>query len=264
MEKSDLKISLVQTDIVWENAVENRKRMGEKIEQLKGKQHIIILPEMFTTGFSMEPEKLAETMDGETVHWMKELARQNRCIITGSIIILEDENYYNRLLWVLPTGEVSHYDKRHLFSLAGEDEHYSKGSKRKIAQVNGWKICLQICYDLRFPVWSRNNDDYEILLYVANWPVQRNQYWETLLMARAMENMSFVIGVNRIGVDGNGHNYIGNSSIYSPLGELISKETKEEKVITHTFQHSIIEESRSKFPFLNDRDDFIFIDSSPH
>lgn len=257
MVKSDLNISLIQTDIVWENPKENKRLLEAKINALKGKQHIIVLPEMFSTGFSMAPQQLAEPMEGETVSWMKEMAAKNRCVLTGSLIIEEDGHYYNRMIWALPNGEVAFYNKRHLFSYAGEDKHYTPGDKRMIAQVNGWKICIQVCYDLRFPVWARNTDDYDILLYVANWPVQRNDIWETLLKARAIENMSFVIGVNRVGTDGNGHQYIGNSSIYSPIGELIQKETEVESIITHSFQYSILEEYRNKFPFLNDRDDFL-------
>lgn len=257
MTKSDLTISLIQTDIVWENKAENLRLLGEKINALKGKQHIIVLPEMFSTGFSMRPESLAEPMDGATVVWMKNLAAANRCIITGSAIITEDGHYFNRLLWVLPSGDVAHYDKRHLFSYASENEHYTAGGKRAIAQVNGWKICLNICYDLRFPVWARNTDDYDILLFVANWPEKRNEYWETLLKARAIENMSFVVGVNRVGSDGNDHLYIGNSSIYSPLGELKIKEEKNEAIIQYVFKHAEIAESRTRFGFLNDRDEFL-------
>lgn len=257
MLKSDLQISLIQTDIAWENPEANRARLGHKIAALKGRQQIIVLPEMFNTGFSMKAPQLAETMDGDTVSWMREQAQQNRCIITGSIIITADSKYYNRLLWVLPDGTIAHYDKRHLFSYAGENVDFEQGQKRTIAQVNGWKICLQVCYDLRFPVWARNTDDYDILLNVANWPEQRNEIWETLLKARAIENMSFVIGVNRVGTDGNGHHYIGNSSIYGPLGKLIHKVPHEETVIAHRFRHTEISESRAKFPFLNDRDSFM-------
>ena len=259
MSKIDLNISLIQMDIVWENPAKNRSLLSPKIAALKGNQHIVVLPEMFNTGFSMQAEKLAETMNGETVTWMKEQAQQNRCVITGSIVIKENEKYYNRLLWVLPNGELSYYDKRHLFSYAGENIDFTSGEKRIMAQVNGWKICLQVCYDLRFPVWARNTDDYDILLYVANWPEKRNYVWEALLMARSIENMSFVVGVNRVGEDGNGHSYLGNTSIYSPLGVLIAKASKEEQVITHTFKHSEIEESRAKFPFLNDRDSFVLL-----
>jgi omega-amidase len=258
MVKSDLNISLLQTDIVWENPEQNRALLEAKINALEGQEHIIVLPETFTTGFSMlRAAELAEEMDGTTVQWMKALAKKKRSIIAGSIIISEGDKYYNRMLWVLPNGEVAHYDKRHLFSYAGEGVHFEAGEKRVIAQVNGWKICLQICYDLRFPVWARNTDEYDILLYIANWPVQRNEVWETLLKARAIENMSFVVGVNRVGEDGNGHQYIGNSSIYSPLGALIQKETNIETVLSYTFQHKDIIESRAKFPFLNDRDHFL-------
>ncbi|MCC6185969.1 MAG: amidohydrolase [Chitinophagaceae bacterium] len=257
MVKSDLNISLVQTDIVWENAEQNRNLLSRKMAALKGKQHILVLPEMFTTGFSMAPHKLAETMDGATVQWMKSQANSLRSIITGSVIIEEEGQYYNRLLWVLPNGEVAYYDKRHLFSYAGEQEHYSAGSQRKIAQVNGWKICLNVCYDLRFPVWTRNTDEYDLLLFVANWPEKRNEIWETLLKARAIENMSFVVGVNRVGEDGNEHQYIGNTSIYNPIGELLARATKDESIIHYTLQHQGISENRSRFGFLNDRDDFL-------
>jgi omega-amidase len=257
MVKSDLNISLLQTDIVWENPKENRRLLEAKINALQVKQHIIVLPEMFSTGFSMAPQKLAEPMNGETVNWMIEQSAKNRSVIAGSLIIEEEGHYYNRLIWVLPNGELAFYNKRHLFSYAGENEHYTPGDKRMIAQVNGWKICLQVCYDLRFPVWARNTDDYDILLYVANWPVQRNDIWETLLKARAIENMSFVVGVNRIGTDGNGHQYIGNSSIYSPVGELLLKETNNETTLSYSFKYSILQEYRNKFPFLNDRDDFL-------
>ena len=257
MVKSDLNISLLQTDIIWENPKENMRLLEAKISALQGKQHIIVLPEMFSTGFSMTPQKLAEPMDGDTVNWMKEQSAKNRSVIAGSLIIEEEGHYYNRLIWVLPNGELAFYNKRHLFSYAGENEHYTPGNKRMIASVNGWKICLQVCYDLRFPVWARNTDDYDILLYVANWPVQRNEIWETLLKARAIENMSFVVGVNRIGTDGNGHQYIGNSSIYSPIGELLLKETSIESTLSYSFQHAILQEYRNKFPFLNDRDDFL-------
>ncbi len=259
MQKSDLKISIIQTDIVWENIAANLAHYEEKIQALKGLQHIIVLPEMFSTGFSMSPEKLAEPMDGPSVQWLKKMATENRSIITGSLIIVEEGHYYNRMLWVLPNGEVGHYDKRHLFSYANEHKHYAAGEKRFIASVNGWKICLLVCYDLRFPVWSRNTDDYDAIIYVANWPEQRNMVWETLLQARAIENMSYVIGVNRVGTDGNGHNYIGNSSVYSPLGELIWKKTRDECIYTSALPYTAIEESRQRFTFLDDRDKFILL-----
>ncbi|HTN16716.1 MAG TPA: nitrilase-related carbon-nitrogen hydrolase, partial [Chitinophagaceae bacterium] len=180
MAKSDLKFSLIQMDIAWEQPRQNRQALESRIAALKGEQHIIVLPEMFNTGFSMKAAELAETMEGETLQWMKEQARQSRSIITGSLIISEEGKYYNRLAWVLPDGSVAHYDKRHLFSYAGEQVDFEPGNKRVIASVNGWKICLQVCYDLRFPVWARNTDNYDVLLYVANWPEKRNYAWEAL------------------------------------------------------------------------------------
>jgi omega-amidase len=259
MQKSDLKISIIQSDIIWENIAANLAHYEEKIHALKGLQHIIVLPEMFSTGFSMSPEKLAEPMNGSSVQWLKKMAAENRSIITGSLIIEAEGHYYNRMLWVLPNGEVGHYDKRHLFSYADEHKHYAAGEKRFIASVNGWKICLLVCYDLRFPVWSRNTDDYDAIIYVANWPEQRNMVWETLLQARAIENMSYVVGVNRVGTDGNGHKYIGNSSIYNPLGELIWKKAQDECIHTATLSYTTLEESRQRFNFLDDRDKFILL-----
>ena len=257
MVKGNLHICLLQTDIVWENPAANRAALSDTILALDSQPHIIVLPEMFSTGFSMQPHQVAETMDGATVQWMQTMAAQKKCILSGSVMIHEDGHYYNRLLWVLPNGQIAHYDNRHLFSYAGEDKHYTPGNKRLIAQVNGWKICLQICYDLRFPVWARNTDDYDILLYVANWPMQRNEVWETLLKARAIENMCYVVGVNRVGTDANGHQYIGNSSIYSPLGALIEKAGNVVTTLTYSFAHSMIEDSRQQFPFLQDKDDFL-------
>lgn len=258
MGKTDLKISLIQSELYWEDKQANLSAFGEKIRGLKGQQHIIILPEMFSTGFSMSPHKLAETMDGDTVNWMKETAASAHTILTGSVIIEDEGKFYNRMLWVLPNGTVGHYDKRHLFSYAGEQEQYTQGSKRFIASVNGWKICLQVCYDLRFPVWSRNTDNYDVLLYAANWPETRNTAWEALLQARAIENLCFVAGVNRVGTDGNGHQYIGNSSIYGPAGDLIWKETGHETIHTATFSYHALSEFRKRFAFLEDRDNFIF------
>lgn len=257
MEKSDLTVSLVQTDLLWEQPAANRERLEVQLRMMKDKQHIIVLPETFTTGFSMQAAALAESMDGPTVNWMKALAAELRCIIAGSVIISDEGSYHNRLLWVLPNGTVACYNKRHLFSYAGEDAAFTPGQKRMIAQVNGWKICLQICYDLRFPVWSRNTDDYDLLLYVANWPEQRNYVWENLLQARSIENMCFTIGVNRVGSDGKGHNYIGNSRIYDPLGRQVADAGNNETIITYALKHTDLAAAREKFPFLKDRDSFI-------
>lgn len=257
---SDLKITLVQADIIWEDPAANRDYYQELLQPLKGKQHVVVLPEMFTTGFSMATEKLAEKMDGPTVEWMKEMARSLRTIITGSLIIEDEGHIYNRMLWVLPTSEMGYYDKRHLFSYSGEDKHFTPGDKRMIVGVNGWKICLNICYDLRFPVWSRNTaEPYDILLYVANWPAQRNIAWETLLRARAIENQCYAIGVNRVGKDANGLYYTGNSSVYDALGELIWKESDKEVCHTITLQQPELSQVRERFRFLEDRDQFILL-----
>lgn len=256
MKNSELSIQLIQSDLSWED---KEKNIGHFTPLIKNSpwSHIILLPEMFSTGFSMNPKPFAETMQGHTVQWMLQCAIDKKSIIAGSIIIEEAGNYYNRLIWAMPNGQLAHYDKRHLFSFAGENLHYSPGQKRLIAQVNGWKICLNICYDLRFPVWARNTDDYDILVYIANWPQQRNEAWESLLKARAIENLSYCIGVNRIGTDANNNQYIGNSSIYDPLGNLITKCTGEEQIITYQFSKQELEQVRKKFPFLDDRDPFM-------
>jgi len=208
---STLTITIVQTQLSWENKPENLRAFSEKINGIGTKTEIVILPEMFSTGFSMNPEAFAETMDGITIEWMKKTASQKKIILTGSIIIKEDKEsitqYFNRLVWMLPNGEHGYYDKRHLFAYAGEDEKYSAGNKRLIASVKGWKINLLVCYDLRFPVWARQSGDedipeYDLLIYVANWPQRRIHAWKTLLQARAIENQCYVAGVNRIGVDG--------------------------------------------------------------
>ncbi len=210
--KNILKITIIQSELVWENSAQNRQVFLEKIKSISEVVDLIILPEMFTTGFTMNPEKVAETMDGETIHWLKYLAKEKNTAITGSLIIKEGNKYYNRLVFVHPTGEIKTYDKRHTFTLAGEDKIYTAGNKKLIVAYKGWKICPMICYDLRFPVWSRNTDDYNLLIYVANWPKPRITAWSTLLKARAIENMSYVVGVNRIGADDNGHEYSGNSA----------------------------------------------------
>lgn len=257
---AQLNVTIVQPDIVWEDKAANLKQYETYIESIKDKKEVIVLPEMFTTGFSMAPERLAETMDGQSVQWMKDIAKKQRCILTGSLIIEEDGNYYNRLLWVQPDGYVGHYDKRHLFGYADEDKHYSPGSKKLIAQVKGFKICLLVCYDLRFPVWARNQgDDYDIIIYVANWPERRSLAWKTLLQARAIENMSYVIGVNRVGKDGKDISYSGDSSVFGPLGETLWQQTGITAVHTITLDKNTITETRAHFPFLNDADKFMIL-----
>jgi predicted amidohydrolase len=264
---STIKISLIQANLSWENKVENLRAFEQKINALKGATNIVVLPEMFSTGFSMQPEKLAETMDGETLLWMKNLSASNRLIITGSLIIKEGEDYYNRLIWMLPNGDFGYYDKRHLFGFAGEDQHYSFGEKRLIASVNGWKINLQICYDLRFPVWARQNPmarrgeepEYDVLIYVANWPERRSHAWKTLLQARAIENQSYVVGVNRVGEDGNGINHSGDSCVIDPFGESLYSKSGEEDVYTIELNKETLQSCREKLSFLKDADGFTIL-----
>jgi predicted amidohydrolase len=215
----------------------------------------------------MRPEELAEAMNGETVSWMKEMAEKYRVVLTGSLIIEEDGKFYNRMLWILPNGQLGYYDKRHLFAFAGEDQHYTAGQKRMIASVKGWKINLQVCYDLRFPVWARQNEasqtladektpEYDLLLYVANWPQRRSHAWKTLLCARAIENQCYVIGVNRVGKDGNDIYHSGNSMVIDPLGEVLYHMADEEDIFTITLQKEQLETVRTKFPFWKDADEF--------
>ena len=271
MKKSEeLQITLVQTDIVWEDKDANLRRCSELIAGIEGKKEVVVLPEMFSTGFSMQASKLAESMDGPTIQWMRDTAKKNKIILTGSIIIEENGQYYNRLIWMQPDGNFGKYDKRHLFGYAGEDAHYSAGDTRLIVQVNGWKICPLICYDLRFPVWSRNSLSfsdgngngagsaaYDVLLYVANWPRRRSLAWKTLLQARAIENQSYCIGVNRVGTDGSGFEYEGSSSAFDPLGEVLWQHSETEAIQIITLSRKMLEETRSHLPFLKDADRFI-------
>lgn len=256
-----LSITTIQTHLHWENKPANLQMLKDKIRSIEDKTEIVVLPEMFSTGFSMQPSLFAETMDGETVGWMKEIAADNKIILTGSLIIKEDDNYYNRLIWILPNGQYGYYDKRHLFAFSGEDEHYTPGHKRLIASVKGWKINLQVCYDLRFPVWSRQQfteagPEYDVLIYVANWPERRSHAWKTLLCARAIENQCYVVGVNRVGNDGNNIYHSGDSLIIDPLGEVLYHMKDEEDVFTITLTKERLEEVRNKFPFWKDGDEF--------
>jgi len=256
-----LTITLIQTDLAWEDKTANLDRLEHKIRSLKERTEIVVLPEMFSTGFSMKPEQFAETMDGETVEWMKRIAAERKIVLTGSLIIKDGEHYHNRLIWMLPNGEYGVYDKRHTFGYAGEDKYYTKGSKRLIASVKGWKINLQVCYDLRFPVWARQSPiaedaEYDVLIYVANWPERRSHAWKTLLCARAIENQSYVIGVNRVGNDGNNVYHSGESMVIDPLGEVLYHVKDVEDVFTITLDKTHLQAIRDKFPFLKDGDDF--------
>lgn len=265
---STLTLSIIQPNLHWEDKPANLKMLEEKINSIKEKTEVVLLPEMFSTGFSMQPKLLAEKMDGLSVTWMKKLAASKKVIITGSLIIEEDGNYYNRLIWMLPNGEFGYYDKRHLFAYAGEDEEYTPGTKRLIASVKGWKINLLVCYDLRFPAWSRQTPirqpaeevergpEYDLLIYVANWPERRNQAWKTLLQARAIENQCYVVGVNRVGKDGKDIYYSGDSMVVDAMGDILYTKAHEEDIFTITLQKDKLDDVRTKLPFLKDADDF--------
>lgn len=250
-----MKVSLVQSELVWESLDENRAHIAELILQSE-LADIFILPEMFPSGFTMQPERVAEPMDGETVTWMKRLSAQTDAAICGSAVISEDGNYYNRMLFVKPDGSIKKYDKRHLFTLAGEDKFYTRGEEKILVEFRGFKICLQVCYDLRFPVFARNADDYDLLIYVANWPKVRIKAWDVLLRARAIENMCYVAAVNRVGVDGNGHEYNGHSQVVGPMGDYPIVPFEHESVQTVLLDRDAMLEARNKFGFLNDRDLF--------
>jgi omega-amidase len=261
---STLSITIIQTALHWEDKAANLQMLEQKIGSIKEKTEIVVLPEMFSTGFSMKPELLAESMEGDTVRWMKRIAAEKRIILTGSVIIKENNSYHNRLIWMLPNGEYGFYDKRHLFGYAGEDDHYTAGTKRLIASVKGWKINLLVCYDLRFPVWARQQSqpegpEYDLLIYVANWPERRAHAWKTLLQARAIENQSYVVGVNRVGNDGNDIPHSGDSMIIDALGEVLYTKHNEEDIFTIALDKASLEETRQKLPFLKDADDFMIL-----
>ena len=253
----DLKITLIQSDLHWESTDANLAMFEEKLWQIKEQTDIIILPEMFTTGFSMNAKALAEPMNFKAMKWLKQQAAQTKAVVTGSVIIRDGERYYNRLFWAEPDGYISYYNKRHLFRMAGEDQVYSGGDKKLIKEVKGWKVLPLICYDLRFPVWSRNvNNEYDLLLYVANWPAARSNAWKILLQARAVENLSYVAGVNRVGDDGNGHYYSGDSSVINYKGEVLFTEADKEIIHTHTLNYEDLKAFRHKFPAHLDADSF--------
>jgi len=258
-----MKIALLQTVQFWENPNENRTYLQEKINSISQYVDLIVLPEMCTSGFTMNPKNVAEKMDGETISWLKETAKTKNCAITGSLVIEENGNYFNRLVFVFPNGSIQFYNKRHLFTLAGEDQVYTAGTEKLIVEYKGFKICPLICYDLRFPVFSRNTEDYDVLIYVANWPKPRINAWDILLKARAVENMSYVIGVNRVGLDGNNHEYVGHSQAIDFLGNYIQKPLETEEIFIVELDKEKLLETRSKLAFLNDKDSFeIVIDNS--
>ena len=250
----NLKITIIQPDMIWENIPANLKKYSEMLTEIE-ETDVIILPEMFTTGFSMQAEKLKEGMDGTSVDWMKKTAAAKNASIVGSLIIEEGEQIFNRAVWVFPDGNVKYYDKHHLFTMGEEHLHYSKGNEKTVVEFKGWRICPLICYDLRFPVWGRNTENYDVLIYMANWPSPRHHHWKALLVGRAVENLSYCIGVNRTGIDGAGLKYSGDSALVSPNG---NAEFLGDKECTKTFEISFDElhDYRKKLPFLNDRDTF--------
>jgi len=256
----NLKVTLIQSELFWCDPVANRNSFEKKISSLTGSTDIIILPEMFTTGFTMEAAANAEKMDGPTMKWMAQQADQSQAIIVGTLIIMDGQDYYNRLIWMYPGGMFQSYDKRHLFAMAGEDKHYTQGTERLIIEYKGWRICPLICYDLRFPVWSRNNDNIDLLLYTANWPSKRSYDWNTLLKARAIENQCYVVAVNRVGVDPNGHEYQGDSCVIDPAwNKTIWHKKADEANETVTLNKEHINNVRSTLPFLEDKDDFAIL-----
>lgn len=254
-----MKIALFQIPQIWESPSDNRDYIDLKLDGLSDDVSLVILPEMFTSGFTMNPSAVAENMEGKTLTWMQTRAAQYQFAIVGSIVVKEEDSFYNRLLFVRPDGSYEYYDKRHLFTLAGEEKVYTPGTRRLEVDYLGWKFCLLICYDLRFPVFSRNTTAYDALIYVASWPTVRTQYWDVLLPARAVENVSYAIGVNRSGTDANGMDYIGHSQVLNPLGEYVQSPIEGEHVIEVTLDKSMVNTVRSRFAFLNDQDAFELI-----
>ncbi len=252
---SELNIALIQTSLFWESPQKNLEMFSKKIESISEEVDLIILPEMFTSGFTMTPNKIEKRWGNETTEWMKKVAFKKNAALVGSLVFQENHRYYNRLLFVEPDGKITSYDKRHTFTLAGEDKIYTSGKDKALINYKGFTIFPLICYDLRFPVWSRNVEGYDVLIYVANWPKPRIKAWDSLLCARAIENMSYCVGVNRVGEDNSGHQYSGHSAIYNTLGERVAFSDKE-TILTATLKKSHIEATRDKLKFLDDKDSF--------
>lgn len=263
---TNLRVSLLQTSLFWEAIDQNLEMFTRKIRAIQEPTDLIVLPELFSTGFTMNNRPVAESMKGKAVSWMKQMAKEKNAVITGSLIIEEKKKIYNRLIWMTPSGKFKTYDKRHLFRYAGEQNHYSGGKKKLVVELKGWKICPLICYDLRFPAWIRNQVkskkgsgrlEYDLLLFVANWPERRNHPWKTLLVARAMENQCYVAGVNRVGNDGNNIYHSGDTALINFKGEVISTlPAHEEKHETITISYADLVEWRKMFPAWMDADSF--------
>lgn len=251
-----MKIAIIQSPLFWENPKANRNHFEVKINALAEKVDLIVLPEMFSTGFTMNPKDVAEAMEGETILWLQSLAKAKNSAITGSLIIKENDNFFNRLVFVFPSGEIQFYDKRHLFTLAGEDKIYTAGKEKLIVNYLGWKICPLVCYDLRFPVFARNVENYDVLIYVANWPKARIQAWDILLKARSVENMCYTIGVNRTGFDNNNFEHNGHSQVVDFLGNYTLEPQETEGVFIVEINKEKLLEARKKLGFLGDKDSF--------
>ena len=261
-----MKVTIIQTALHWEDRTKNLEHFDTLVNSIKESTDLIVLPEMFSTGFTMNPAKLADPLNGPALQWMAKKAKEKNAVITGSVVVEDNKKYYNRLFWAEPGGTISTYDKRHLFRMANEDKHYAMGSKKIIKKINQWHICPLVCYDLRFPVWSRNTfkktngvptASYDVLIYVANWPEARAYPWKQLLIARAIENQCYVIGVNRIGEDGNGIKHSGDSMVINPRGEIISKtKPNEQNIETVTLDRTYLEDFRITFPVGLDSDEF--------
>lgn len=257
MTQEILNIAIFQLDLVWENPSANRAKIDQMLQNVSETTDVVFLPEMFTTGFSMNVEELAEPMDGQTIQWMKKRCQEHQLALCGSLIIRDNDQYFNRLVFVEPSGSVLFYNKRHLFTMGSEEIHFQKGMDRLIVQYKGWRICPLICYDLRFPVWSRNRNEYDLLVYSANWPRNRKDVWNTLLKARAIENQSFVVGANRVGIDGLNIAYSGNSQIFGAKGNCLAGSNEgEEMIVSAEISLAELTKFRNSFPVLNDADSF--------
>ena len=253
---ADLRVTLVQTTLHWHDPAANRRMFDELLDGLAGQTDLIVLPEMFTTGFTMQPEIAAESANGESIEWLREKAKRLNAVVTGSIATRDGSHHFNRLTWMRPDGTSASYDKRHLFRMGREHDHYSAGTQRLLTELNGWVVCPMVCYDLRFPVWIRNREAYDLLLFVANWPERRRYPWQTLLRARAIENLCYCVGVNRIGADGSGVTHSGDSMALDFLGAPLFAESTNAFVQTVTLRRGELDTHRARFPAHLDADEF--------
>jgi predicted amidohydrolase len=254
----NLRVALIQDDLVWENPIQNRLNFEQIILSLIGKSEVVFLPETFTTGFTIAIPQLAENMDGPTLGWLTELSKRTNIAIGGSLFIKEADEYFNRFVFVTPEGELSFYDKRHLFSIGGESNLLKSGAKRVVISYLGWRIAPFICYDLRFPVWCRNKSDIDLMVFMANWPESRQEVWKILLRARAIENQVYVAGINRIGMDGNGISYTGDSQLVTAKGEVAEPVANlDSRILFYNLSKSDLHDFRVKFPVEKDADQFL-------